>query len=119
MASVFGIISSLAVVTLGDALGRLDYLVQPTKIAAIEGLWEDSNAHSSAAAAPWLFFALPNDATQTSSAEIGIPYVLTPLITHSEGPSYPRSADPGTAGWPAHPERHQGDQRPAAIRADA
>ncbi len=37
MAAVFGIISSLAVVTLGDALGRLDYLVQPTKIAAIEG----------------------------------------------------------------------------------
>ncbi|MDR3717644.1 MAG: cytochrome ubiquinol oxidase subunit I [Bryobacteraceae bacterium] len=83
VAALFGIISSLAVVTLGDALGRLDYLVQPTKIAAIEGLWEDSNAHSSATAAPWLVFALPNDATQTNIAEIGVPYVLTPLITHS------------------------------------
>lgn len=84
MAALFGVISSMAVVTLGDALGRLDYLVQPTKIAAIEGLWQDSNAHTSAAASPWLVFALPNDATQSNSFEIGIPYVLTPLITHSE-----------------------------------
>ncbi|WP_297371564.1 cytochrome ubiquinol oxidase subunit I [Acidocella sp.] len=84
MAALFGIVSSMAVVTLGDALGRLDYLVQPTKIAAIEGLWQDSNANSSAAASPWLLFALPNDATQSNVAEIGIPYVLTPLITHSE-----------------------------------
>ncbi|OYV36609.1 MAG: cytochrome d terminal oxidase subunit 1 [Acidocella sp. 20-61-6] len=84
MAALFGIISSLAVVTLGDALGRLDDLVQPTKIAAIEGLWQDSDAHSSAAAAPWLIFALPNDATQSNSFEIGIPGVLTPLVTHSE-----------------------------------
>ena len=83
MAALFGVISSMAVVTLGDALGRLDYLVQPTKIAAIEGLWQDSNAHSSAAAAPWLLFALPNDATQKNDFEIGIPYVLTPLVTHS------------------------------------
>ena len=89
MAAIFGIISTLAVVTLGDALGRLDYLVQPTKIAAIEGLWQNSNAHSSAMAAPWLLFALPNDATQSNSAEIGIPYVLTPLVTHSENKVIP------------------------------
>jgi cytochrome d ubiquinol oxidase subunit I len=84
IAALFGVISSMAVVTLGDALGRLDYLVQPTKIAAIEGPWQDSNAHSSVAAAPWLIFALPNDATQSNSFEIGLPYVLTPLVTHSE-----------------------------------
>jgi cytochrome d ubiquinol oxidase subunit I len=83
MAALFGVVSSMAVVTLGDALGRLDYLVQPTKIAAIEGLWQDSNAHSTAAASPWLLFALPNDATQSNALEIGVPYVLTPLITHS------------------------------------
>ncbi len=89
MASIFGIISTLAVVTLGDALGRLDYLVQPTKIAAIEGLWEDSNAHSSAAAAPWLLFAIPNDAKQSNSMEIGVPYILDPLIAHSETTAIP------------------------------
>ncbi len=89
MAALFGVISSMAVVTLGDALGRLDYLVQPTKIAAIEGLWQDSNAHSTVAAAPWLLFALPNDATQSNSFEIGVPYLLTPLVTHSENQVIP------------------------------
>ncbi len=89
MAALFGVISSMAVVTLGDALGRLDYLVQPTKIAAIEGLWEDSNAHSSLAAAPWLIFALPDNAEQKNYFEIGIPYVLTPLVTHSENVMIP------------------------------
>ncbi|HTQ71261.1 MAG TPA: cytochrome ubiquinol oxidase subunit I [Acidocella sp.] len=83
MAALFGVISSLAVVTLGDALGRLDYLVQPTKIAAIEGLWQDSNADSSAAAAPWLVFALPDQQNQTNRFEIGVPYILDPLIAHS------------------------------------
>ncbi|MDE8350099.1 MAG: cytochrome ubiquinol oxidase subunit I [Acidocella sp.] len=79
MASVFGLVSTLAVVTLGDALGRLDYLSQPTKIAAIEGLW-----HTSAPPyAPWLIAALPNDATQSNSFEFGVPYVLTPLVAHS------------------------------------
>jgi cytochrome d ubiquinol oxidase subunit I len=79
MAAVFGLISTLAVVTLGDALGRLDYLVQPTKIAAIEGLWHTSKPPS----APWLVAALPDDATQSNSMEIGIPYVLTPLVAHA------------------------------------
>ena len=83
MAAVFGVISSLAVVTLGDALGRMDFLVQPTKLAAMEGLWQNSTAHSSAAAADWLLFALPDQATQSNRFEIGVPYVLTPLITHS------------------------------------
>jgi cytochrome d ubiquinol oxidase subunit I len=79
MAAIFGIVSTIAVVTLGDALGRLDYLVQPTKIAAIEGLWHTSTPPS----APWLIAALPNDATQSNAFEIGIPYVLTPLVAHS------------------------------------
>ena len=83
MAALFGVISSVAVVTLGDALGRMDYLVQPTKLAAMEGLWQNSTANSSAAAADWLVFALPDQATQSNKFEIGIPYVLTPLITHS------------------------------------
>jgi cytochrome d ubiquinol oxidase subunit I len=82
IAALFGIISTVAVVTLGDALGRLDYLVQPTKIAAIEGLWHTSTPP----AAPWLVFALPNDATQSNSLEVGIPYVLEPLVAHSEAP---------------------------------
>ncbi|QEO17781.1 cytochrome ubiquinol oxidase subunit I [Acetobacter vaccinii] len=79
MAAVFGIISTVAVITLGDVLGRLDYEHQPTKIAAIEGLWHTSKPPYE----PWIVAALPDDATQESYFEIGVPYVLTPLITHT------------------------------------
>ncbi|WP_298214966.1 cytochrome ubiquinol oxidase subunit I [Acidocella sp.] len=89
MAALFGVISSLAVVTLGDALGRLDYLVQPTKIAAVEGLWQDSDANGPAGAAAWLLFALPDQQAQANHFEIGVPYVLDPLIAHSFNTSIP------------------------------
>ncbi len=79
MAALFGVISSLAVITLGDALGRADYLLQSTKIAAIEGLWHTSKPPYE----PWKIVALPNDRTQKDLFSIGIPYVLTPLITHT------------------------------------
>ncbi|HQT66688.1 MAG: cytochrome d terminal oxidase subunit 1 [Rhodospirillales bacterium 20-60-12] len=78
LAALFGIISTLAVVTLGDALGRMDYLVQPTKLAAMEGLWHTT----SGAAEPWKLIALPDDKAQKDIFSIGIPYVLTPLVAH-------------------------------------
>ncbi len=81
MAALFGVISTLAVITLGDAAGRLDYLVQPTKLAAMEGLWHTTNPPEE----PWKLIAFPNDATRRDLFDfsIGIPYVLTPLITHN------------------------------------
>ncbi|WP_019092290.1 cytochrome ubiquinol oxidase subunit I [Komagataeibacter europaeus] len=79
MAALFGIISTVAVITLGDVLGRLDYEKQPTKIAAIEGLWHTSNPPFE----PWIVAALPDDAKQENRYEIGVPLVLTPLITHT------------------------------------
>ncbi|HQT38975.1 MAG TPA: cytochrome ubiquinol oxidase subunit I [Acidocella sp.] len=96
MAALFGLVSTLAVVTLGDALGRLDYLVQPTKIAAMEGLWHTSTPPS----APWLIAALPNDATQSNSMEIGVPYVLTPLVAHSLNTPIPGLVDLEQANVP-------------------
>ncbi|OYV32184.1 MAG: cytochrome d terminal oxidase subunit 1 [Rhodospirillales bacterium 20-64-7] len=96
MAALFGLVSTLAVVTLGDALGRLDYLVQPTKIAAMEGLWHTSTPPS----APWLIAALPNDATQSNSMEIGVPYVLTPLVAHSLNTPIPGLIDLEQANVP-------------------
>lgn len=79
MAAIFGIISTVAVITLGDVLGRMDYEHQPTKIAAMEGLWHTSKPPYE----PWILAALPDDAKQESYFEIGVPYVLTPLVTHS------------------------------------
>ncbi|HVE21020.1 MAG TPA: cytochrome ubiquinol oxidase subunit I [Acidocella sp.] len=78
MAALFGVISSLAVITLGDALGRLDDLVQPTKLAAIEDTW-----HTTKPAEAWKVIAIPDQNAQKDIFSIGIPYVLTPLVTHS------------------------------------
>ena len=79
MAALFGVISSLAVVTLGDALGRLDYLVQPTKLAAMEDNWQTTKPP----AEPWKLIALPDQNAQKDIFSIGLPYVLTPLVTHT------------------------------------
>lgn len=79
IATLFGLISSAAVITLGDVLGQIDYKEQPTKVAAIEGLWHTSKPPYE----PWTAFALPDDATQENHLEVGIPFVLTPLITHT------------------------------------
>ncbi|HEY1856769.1 cytochrome ubiquinol oxidase subunit I [Acidocella sp.] len=79
MAALFGVISSLAVITLGDALGRLDYLVQPTKLAAMEDNWRTTKPP----AEPWKIIALPDQNGRKDIFSIGVPYVLTPLVTHS------------------------------------
>ncbi len=81
MAALFGLISTLAVITLGDAAGREDYLVQPTKLAAMEGLWTTTKPPEE----PWKLVAFPNDAKENDLFDfsIGIPYVLTPLVTHT------------------------------------
>jgi cytochrome d ubiquinol oxidase subunit I len=80
MASLFGLVSTLAVITLGDAAGRFDYLVQLPKLAAMEGLWHTTTPPEE----PWKLIALPDDAKQQDAfgLSIGIPYVLTPLVTH-------------------------------------
>ncbi len=87
IAALFGIVSTLAVITLGDAAGREDYLVQPTKLAAMEGLWQTTKPP----AEPWKLIALPNDATESDLFDfsIGIPYVLTPLVTHTFNQAIP------------------------------
>ncbi|WP_175612136.1 MULTISPECIES: cytochrome ubiquinol oxidase subunit I [Acidiphilium] len=85
IAALFGLISTLAVVTLGDALGRMDDLLQPTKLAAMEGLWHSAKGP----AAPWKLFALPDDAKQRDAFSIGIPYVLTPLVAHEWNTTIP------------------------------
>ncbi|QDH14969.1 cytochrome ubiquinol oxidase subunit I [Oecophyllibacter saccharovorans] len=79
MATLFGLLGTCAVIALGDALGVEDYKHQPTKLAAMEGIWNTTHPPEE----PWLLFALPDDAQQKNYLEIGIPYVLTPLVTHS------------------------------------
>jgi len=81
IATLFGVISSIGVITLGDALGYIDAHAQPTKLAAMEAIW-NTNTHP--VSASWNLIAFPSRTEGRNLFEISIPYVLTPLLTHSE-----------------------------------
>jgi cytochrome d ubiquinol oxidase subunit I len=77
MASLFGVISVVGVITLGDALGFIDGGKQPTKLAAMEGLWETEKAP-----APFNLIAFPNQEAQKNDFAIQIPGLLSILVKH-------------------------------------
>lgn len=81
IATLFGVISSIGVITLGDALGYIDGQKQPTKLAAMEAIW---NTDYNTVSASWNLIAIPSRSEQKNLFEISIPYILTPLLTHSE-----------------------------------
>lgn len=77
MAALFGVLSSVGVITLGDALGFIDGGRQPTKLAAMEGLWETEQAPASFNA-----IAFPSQDEQRNLYSIKIPYLLSILVKH-------------------------------------
>lgn len=73
----FGIIFSFIVVIMGDINGVIVAEKQPTKLAAMESLWETTTR------APVYFFALPDEENERNKIEIGaIPGVLSFLVKH-------------------------------------
>lgn len=78
MAALFGVLATAGVVTLGDALGFVDAHAQPTKLAAMEAMWQ-----TEAAPAPFNVAAWPLQGEQRNAWQIQVPYVLTPLLTHT------------------------------------
>jgi len=76
--ALFGITSILATITLGDALGYFDGRIQPSKLAAMEAIWETEPAPAS-----FSLIAFPSQSEQKNYLELKIPYVLTPLVTHT------------------------------------
>jgi len=77
IALVFGLISSFVVVIMGDLNGVVVAEKQPTKLAAMESLWETTTR------APVYFFALPDEENERNSIEIGaIPGMLSFLVKH-------------------------------------
>ncbi|MES1953039.1 cytochrome ubiquinol oxidase subunit I [Salinisphaera hydrothermalis] len=78
VAALFGIFASIAVICLGDALGFINGSDQPTKLAAMEGLWETAEPP-----AGFNLIAWPDQKAQKNDFEVQIPYLLTPLVTHS------------------------------------
>jgi cytochrome d ubiquinol oxidase subunit I len=79
MGALFGVFSVIGVITLGDALGFVAGSAQPTKLAAMEGMWETEQAP-----APLKVIAFPSDEQQRNvGPTVEIPGLAGILITHS------------------------------------
>jgi cytochrome d ubiquinol oxidase subunit I len=77
IALVFGTIFSLIVVIVGDINGVIVAEKQPTKLAAMESLWETTTR------APVYLFAIPDEENEKNKIEIGaIPGMLSLLVFH-------------------------------------
>jgi len=77
MAAFFGLLTSLFVFVAGDFHGREVADTQPTKLAAMEAVWETQRA------APFHLLAVPDTQNEKNSVEaIGIPKMLSYLSYH-------------------------------------
>lgn len=78
IASIFGVLATAGVLTLGDALGFVGAHAQPTKLVAMEALW-------TAEKPPMAFnvIAFPSQEEQRNLFAIRIPAMLSLLVTHS------------------------------------
>ena len=77
IALVFGLVFSFIVVIIGDLNGVIVAEKQPTKLAAMESLWETTTR------APVYLFALPDEENERNKIEIGaIPGLLSLLVFH-------------------------------------
>ncbi len=78
MAALFGVFSTAGVITLGDALGFVGGHAQPTKLAAMEALWQTEKP-------PMAFnlLAIPSQSERKNLWELQIPAALSLLVTHS------------------------------------
>lgn len=78
IASLFGVLGTAGVLTLGDALGFVGAHAQPTKLVAMEALWETEEAPMSFNA-----IAFPSQEEQRNLWALKIPAMLSILVTHS------------------------------------
>jgi cytochrome d ubiquinol oxidase subunit I len=62
---------------IGDQHGLNTLEHQPTKVAAIEGHWEDERP------VPLVLFAVPNEKAERNDYEIAVPYLGSLILTHS------------------------------------
>jgi len=78
MAALYGVLATVGVITLGDALGFVAAQVQATKLAAMEGLWRTQSAPM-----PFNLIAFPDQARQRNRGEIQVPDLLSVMVAHS------------------------------------
>lgn len=78
IAALFGVLGTAGVITLGDALGFIGGHAQPSKLAAMEALWEPEKAPM-----PFNIIALPSQEQERNLFELQFPAFLSILVTHS------------------------------------
>ena len=84
MAALFGVLATAGVITLGDALGFVGAHAQPSKLAAMEAMWKTEPAP-----APFNVVAWPDQKRRDNDFALQVPYVLTPLLTHTMDQTVP------------------------------
>ncbi|WP_297910196.1 cytochrome ubiquinol oxidase subunit I [Thiomonas sp.] len=84
MAALFGVLATAGVITLGDALGFVGAHAQPSKLAAMEAMWKTEPAP-----APFNVVAWPDQKRRDNDFALQVPYVLTPLLTHTLNQTVP------------------------------
>ncbi len=77
MAMIMAIFVAPLQMLFGDMHGLNTFKYQPTKLAAIEGLWETQRG------APLVLFALPDQEAEMNRYAIEIPLVSSLILTHS------------------------------------
>lgn len=76
MAAIMAIFVTPIQIYVGDAHGLNTLEYQPSKIAAIEGIWDTEKG------APLLLFALPDQKSEINKMEVKIPKLASLLLTH-------------------------------------
>ena len=112
MAALFGVLASAGVITLGDALGFVGGQAQPTKLAAMEALWQSEPA-------PMAFnvVALPSQQEQRNLWQLQIPARIV-TARHALALRYrSRGRRARRACCAACTQRHPGGRGPEAACA--
>lgn len=90
IAAIWTLIFSLYLIVEGHIHGAEVAKTQPTKLAAMEALWETEKG------APWILFAIPDEEKEKNIVEIGkIPKILSLLAFHD-----PEAEVKGLKEWP-------------------
>lgn len=77
ISALFGLFASVAVIIMGDQSGLYVYHAQPTKLVAIEGIWETEEAPVG-----WSILAIPDEEGQKNLFDLKIPYVGSLILNH-------------------------------------
>ncbi len=89
ISAILLLVSSLLQAYLGDAHGLNTLKHQPSKIAALEGHWEDANETGQ----PIVLFGIPDKIAEKNHYELAIPKLGSIILTHTKDGKIPALKD--------------------------